>query len=129
MTTKKKLLNKIFELEHKQELLERKMEYLFNKDDGRAVLSIERYIAWWKNIVRVYYMLRGEVKCVEISTLFEKAKIVHEDTGSIVVCLTSNHGGKVYNLIDKSTGSVVTTPAGFSFEKEEKEGEEEKAND
>lgn len=129
MTTKKKLLEKISELEHKQELLERKMEFLFNKDDGKAVLSIDRCVEWWRINVRVYYMLCGEVKCVEIVTLSENAKIVNEDKNSIVVCLTSSTGGKTYKLIDKSTGGVVAAPRGFGFEKEEKEGEEEKAND
>ena len=61
MTTKKKLLKKISELEYKQELLERKMEFLFNKDDGKAVLSIDRCVEWWQINVRVYYMLCGEV--------------------------------------------------------------------
>ena len=132
MTTKKKLLEKISELEHKQELLERKMEFLFNKDDGKAVLSIDRRVEWWRINVRVYYMLYGEVKCVEIGTLSENAKIVNEDKNSIVVCLTSSRGEKTYNLIDKSTGRAVSAPEGFSFEKEEKEekeGKEEKAND
>ena len=129
MTTKKKLLKKISELEYKQELLERKMEFLFNKDDGKAVLSIDRLVEWWQINVRVYYMLCGEVKCVEIGTLSENAKIVNEDKNSIVVCLTSSRGVKTYNLINKLTGNVVAAPEGFSFEKEEKEGEEEKAND
>ena len=132
MTTKKKLLNKICELERKQELLERKIEFLFNKDDGKAGLSIDRDVELWQKKVCVYYMFYGEVKCVEIRTFSENAKIVSEDNASIVVCLSNSTGKKTYALISKPAGNVVAAPEGFSFEKEEKEekeGKEEKAND
>ena len=124
MTTKKKLLNKISELEYKQELMEKKIEFLLKKDNKEAVLSIDQDVVWWQRAVRVYYMHYGEVKCTAVITRFENAKIVCEDGNSIVVCLMNSEGKKIYTLINKSTGETVTAPAGFSLEKEEKEGEE-----
>ena len=127
MTTKNKLLNKISELEYKQERMEKKIEFLFCKDDGKAALSIGQDVVWWRSAVRVYYKHYGEVKCAVIIDLFENAKIVCEDKNSIVVCLMNSKGGKKYTLINKSTGKTVDAPADFSLEKEEKEGE--KADD